>query len=53
MAASTALPGLNEDESARLRSQAELGLQFDDEMRNYVIRLINACPGKTKKKKTS
>lgn len=53
MAASTALPGLNEDESLRLRSQAELGLQFDDEMRNYVIRLINACPGKTKKKKTS
>ena len=53
MAASETLPGLNEDESFRLRSQAELGLQFDDEMRNYVIRLINACPSKTRKRKTS
>jgi hypothetical protein len=54
MATATSLPGLNEDESARLRSQAELGLQFDDEMRNYVIRLINACPSrKTRKTKTS
>jgi len=59
MATSGTLPGLNEDESARLRSQAELGLQFDDEMRNWVIRLIEACqsqvstPKKKKRTKTS
>ena len=47
MASPETLPGLNEDESIRLRSQAELGLQFDDEMRNWVIRLIAACPSAT------
>ena len=40
--ATEALPGLNADESHRLQSQAELGLQFDDEMRGYVVRMINA-----------
>lgn len=56
--ATEALPGLNADESYRLQSQAELGLQFDDEMRGYVVRMINALqnppppprPRKTKKK---
>ena len=40
--ATEALPGLNADESYRLQSQAEQGLQFDDEMRGYVGRIINA-----------
>ena len=52
------LPGLNEDESRRLQSQAELGLQFDDEMRGWVLRMIDAlhnpppAPKKKAKRRT-
>ena len=63
MAASTAVPGLSEDETLRLKFSAENGVVFDDEMRNCVVRLLDALQNpppapKTKakrktKKKTS
>ena len=42
MAPSLSLPGLNEDESLRLKFSAENGVVFDDEMRGYVVRMIDA-----------
>ena len=50
MASPIALPGLNEDESTRLKFSAENGVVFDDEMRGYVVRMISACPAATVKK---
>ena len=62
MASSVALPGLNEDETSRLSFSAENGVVFDDEMRNCVVRLLDALQNpppapkiskKRTKKKTS
>lgn len=50
MAPSISLPGLNEDESLRLKFSAENGVVFDDEMRGYVVRMISACPAATAQK---
>lgn len=56
MASSVALPGLNEDETSRLSFSAENGVVFDDEMRNCVVRLIDAIqnppPAPKAKRKT-
>lgn len=62
MATSTAVPGLSEDETYRLQFAAENGVVFDDEMRNCVVRLLDALQNpppapkiskKRAKKKTS
>ena len=37
MAAITSAPGLNEDETQRLKFSAENGVVFDDEMRNLSL----------------
>jgi len=56
MAAITSAPGLNEDETQRLKFSAENGVVFDDEMRNCVVRLLDATlnppPAPRPKRKT-
>ena len=58
MAVPTAVPGLSEDEVHRLQFSAENGVVFDDEMRNCVVRLLDALqnpppvPKKKAKRKT-